>query len=248
VALVAVSHVTNVLGVVNPVEEVARMAAEVGALVLIDASQSAAHRQIDVHSLGCDFLVLSGHKMLAPSGIGVLYARSDHLERMRPYQLGGGTVKAVDREGYAPNDLPWLFEAGTPNIEGAIALGAAIDYLEGIGFDWIVEHESRLVAHTLKVLGGIRGVDILGPPAAEGGRSGAVAFTIQGMESQVVARVLSERQNIMVRSGYHCANPLHADLGLGPTVRASFSVYNTEEEIDLLGEAIRSLCQFAPLR
>jgi cysteine desulfurase/selenocysteine lyase len=244
VAVVTVSQVTNVLGVVNPVAEVAKMAAAHGSLVLVDASQAAAHRPLDVQALGCDFLVLSGHKMLAPSGIGVLYARSVLLEGMRPYQVGGGTVKAVDRESSAPNDLPWLFEAGTPNIEGAVALGAAIDYIEGIGFDWVIEHERRLLARTIEGLGGVQGVEVHGPPACDGGRSGAVAFSLRGVESQVVARILSERQNVMVRSGFHCANPLHAELRLGPTVRASFSVYNTEEEVDLMIETLRSLRQF----
>ncbi len=244
VALVAVSHVTNVLGVINPIKQIAEMVSANGSLLLVDASQSAAHGPLDVQGLGCDFLVLSGHKMLAPSGIGVLYARSDLLEQMRPYQMGGGTVKAVDRQSYVPNDLPWLFEAGTPNIEGAIALGAAIDYLEKIGFDWIIEHERRLLDSTLEGLRSVQCVKIHGPTGCRGERCSAVSFSLPGIESQAVARVLSESQNVMVRSGFHCANPLHVELGLAPTVRASFCVYNTESEVDLMVETLRSLRRF----
>jgi cysteine desulfurase/selenocysteine lyase len=243
-AVVALSHVTNVLGVVNPVAEVARMAADRGAAVLVDASQSAAHLPLDVRALGCDFLVLSGHKLLAPSGIGVLYARSERLETMRPLLTGGGTVKAVDHEGDVPNDLPWRFEAGTPNIEGAIALGAAIEYIEGVGFGWVTEHDRRLVGRAAEGLAGLAGVRVFGPPAWDPARCAAVAFDVEGIESQVVARILSERQNVMVRSGLHCANPLHTALGLGPTVRASFALYNTDNEVDLLVETVAALRRF----
>ena len=243
VALVAVAHVTNVLGVVNPIADIARIVADRGALLLVDASQSAAHLPLDVESLGCDFLVFSGHKMLAPAGIGVLYARGEHLQQMAMYQLGGGTVKKVDSQGYVPNDIPWRFEAGTPNVEGAIALGAAIDYLEDIGFDWIASHDRALMTHALRGLRGVPGVRVHGPED-EGLRCGVIAFNVDGMESQVVARILSERHNIMIRSGFHCANPLHASLQLEPTARVSFCVYNTEDEIDVLVETLQSITRF----
>ncbi len=238
VALVAVSSVTNTLGVINPVKEVIGLAREVGALTLIDASQAVAHLPLDVGELGCDFLVFSGHKALAPTGIGVLYVRSERLEEMRPAALGGGTVKAVGREGHVLHDLPWRFEAGTPNVEGAVGLGVALDYLENLGFDWIVEHEGRLLAHVLRGLGRVG--EVHGPPTAEG-RCSAMAFSVPGVESQVVARILSDRQNVMVRAGLHCAHPLHEHLSLGPTVRCSFGVYNTEQELDLMTDTLATL-------
>jgi cysteine desulfurase/selenocysteine lyase len=239
VALVAVSAVSNALGTVNPVKEVAELAAAVGVLTLVDASQAVAHVPTDVHALGCDFLVFSGHKMLGPTGIGVLYARSEVLESLRPPALGGGTVKEVRRTSHILHDLPWRFEAGTPNIEGAVGLGAAIDYLEELGFDWIADHDGRLLARAVEGLG--RVAKVHGPVSTGDRRRGVVAFTVPGVESQAVARILSDRQNIMVRAGLHCAHPLHEQLGLGPTVRCSFGVYNTEAEVDILVQTLDTM-------
>jgi cysteine desulfurase/selenocysteine lyase len=245
VALVAVAHVTNVLGTVNPVKEIVELASANGSLTLIDASQSVAHLPVDVRALGCDFLVFSGHKMFAPSGIGVLFARGEALEELSPYQVGGGTVKSIDRDTHLFKEIPWCFEAGTPNIEGTIALGAAIDYIEGLGFPGIIEHERRLLAHTLEGLHNIGGVSIHSPARLEDGLCSAIAFSLPRIDSQVVARILSDRLNVMVRSGFHCANPLHAELRLAPTVRASYSVYNTVAEIDLMLDCLGSLRQIA---
>ncbi|HYT90970.1 MAG TPA: cysteine desulfurase, partial [Gemmataceae bacterium] len=238
VALVAVSYVSNALGVVNPLKEVLGLAAEAGALTLVDASQAVAHLPIDVHDLGCDFLVFSGHKMFGPTGIGVLYGRGECLEELAPLALGGGTVKDVRHDGHVLHDLPWRFEAGTPNVEGAIGLGVAIDYLEGLGFDWIAAHDRRLLGYALEGLGRVGTVH--GPSAGDR-RCSVVAFSMPGMESQAVGRILSDRQNIMVRAGLHCAHPLHAALQLGPTVRCSVSVYNTQEEVGLLVETLGTL-------
>jgi cysteine desulfurase/selenocysteine lyase len=238
VALVAVSYVTNVLGVVNPVREVAELAAKVGALTLVDASQAVAHLPIDVQELGCDFLTFSGHKMLGPTGIGVLFARTELLEEMRPAFLGGGTVKDVTQDGHVLHDLPWRFEAGTPNVEGAVGLGTAVDYLEELGFDWIAAHEDRLLARALEELARVG--KVYGPAGVDRRRA-AVAFSVPGVESQAVARILSERQNVMVRAGLHCAHPLHEHLGLGPTVRCSFCAYNTGDELDAMVHTLAAL-------
>ncbi len=245
VALVAVAHVTNVLGIVNPLKEIVELASANGSLTLIDASQSVAHLPVDVRALGCDFLVFSGHKMFAPSGIGVLFARAEALEELSPYQVGGGTVKSVDRDTHLFKEIPWCFEAGTPNIEGTIALGAAIDYIEELGFPGIIEHERRLLAHTLEGLRDVGGVSIHSPARPDGGLCSAIAFSLPRIDSQVVARILSDRLNVMVRSGFHCANPLHAELRLAPTIRASYSVFNTEAEIDLMLDGLGSLRRIA---
>ena len=167
---------------INPVAEVTQLAKANGSLVLVDASQSVGHLAIDVRALGCDFLVFSGHKMLAPSGIGVLYVRSDLLEQMRPVLMGGGSVKRVNRDGEVLNDLPWAFEAGTPNIEGAIALAAAIDYLDDLGFDWIADHDRHLVVRALERLSVLRDLELFGPDTSEGGRLATVSFGFRGIE------------------------------------------------------------------
>jgi cysteine desulfurase/selenocysteine lyase len=196
---------------------------------------------LDVRQLGCDFLVFSGHKMYAPSGIGVLYGRLDRLSELPSCMLGGGTVKEVDRERQTPQDLPWRFEAGTPNIEGAIALGAAVDYLEEIGFDQIGRHERQLLGHALAGLKSTAGVAVQGPHDALEQRCCSIAFQLDGIDSQVVARILSDRENVMVRAGFHCAHPLHTELGLGTTVRASFGIYNTLEETDAMLAVLKVL-------
>jgi cysteine desulfurase/selenocysteine lyase len=244
-ALVALAHVGNVLGAANPVREVVDLASAHGALTLVDASQSAGHVPLDVRALGCDFLVFSGHKMFAPSGIGVLYARIDLLEEMIPRALGGGTVKEVTLDGHTPQDIPWRFEPGTPNVEGAIALAAAIDYIEDLGFDWITTHERGLLAHVLEAFRRVPGAVVHGPQMVEDKLCGPVAFSLKRLEAQMVARVLNDRQNVMVRAGYHCAHPLHTALGLEPTVRVSFSVYNTEQEVDAMNEVLRGLQRYA---
>jgi cysteine desulfurase/selenocysteine lyase len=243
-ALVAFSHVGNVLGAVNPVRDVVQLANVCGALTLLDASQSVAHLPLDVKALGCDFLVFSGHKMFAPTGIGVLYGRWDCLDDLRPYLVGGGAVKEVSLDGYLARDLPARFEAGTPNIEGAIALGAAIDYVEELGLDWIAAHEQRLLQHVLAELRVIPGFAVYGPDSIEGRPCGPIAFGMRKLDSHALARILGDRENVMVRSGHHCAQPLHQALSLPPMLRASFSVYNTIAELDVMVDLLSTLARY----
>ncbi|MFC1824351.1 aminotransferase class V-fold PLP-dependent enzyme [Thermodesulfobacteriota bacterium] len=239
-ALACVPHVSNALGVINPVEEVIDLAHKAGALVLLDGSQSVPHMLTDVRSLGCDFLVFSGHKMLGPSGIGVLFGKLELLEQMQPFLRGGDMNKEVHKEWYVPEDLPGKFEAGTPNIEGAIGLGAAVDYLETIGMENIEAYSQELTAAALQSVSNIDKIRIHGPVNPEH-RSASVAFELPGLEAHGLAKILSQRYNIMVRSGYHCAQPLHEELGIPQTVRASLYLYNTLEEIGLLGEALKEI-------
>ena len=239
-ALVCIPHVSNALGVINPVEEVIDLAHKSGALVLLDGSQSVPHMLTDVRSIGCDLLVFSGHKMLGPSGIGVLFGKLELLEQMRPFLRGGDMNKEVHKGWYVPEDLPGKFEAGTPNIEGAIGLGAAVDYLEDIGMDNIETYIHELTANALREVSNIERIRIHGPMNEEY-RSASVAFELPGLEAHGLAKILSQRYSIMVRSGYHCAQPLHEELGIPQTVRASFYLYNTLEEIALLGEALAEI-------
>lgn len=245
VGVVALSHVGNALGVVNPIEEVSSLAAANGSLLMVDASQSAGHLPIDVRAMRCDLLAFSGHKVMGPSGIGVLFAKAHVLERMRSYHAGGGTVKEVDRVGVIPQELPWRLEAGTPNVEGAIGLAFALRYIEALGYEWIAEHDRQLIRHTLECLREVPGCRIIGPAEVGAARCSSIAFVLKGLESQMVARVLSERANVMTRAGLHCAHPLHAALGIGPTVRASFGVYNTEVEVDQMVSALREIARLA---
>ncbi len=241
--LVAVSHVSNALGVINPVEAVIHQAHEAGALVLLDAAQSAGHMPIDVKQLGVDFLACSAHKMLGPGGVGALYAKRDLLGRMKPWHLGGHIIDQVHIDSYTLQEPPHRFEAGTPTIEAVIGWGAAVEYLADLGMPAVQAHDQQLVAYALQRLGRIPSVQIVGPtdPAK---RRGSVSFNVQGLEAHGVARMLSNRANIMVRSGFQCAQPLHESMGMLPTVRASFYVYNQKQEIDALAEALESIVSF----
>jgi len=241
--LVALTHVSNVLGLVNPVGEVIEEAKRHGALTLIDGAQSVPHMAIDVKELGCDFLVFSGHKMLAPSGIGVLYVKEDLYERMEPYLMGGSTIKEVHLHGHVPEDPPMCYEAGTPNIEGAIALGHAVDYLEDIGMGNINSHDKLLVMRALERMSEIKNIEIYGS-ADERVRMSVVTFNVKGVGCHAVAKLLSLRENIMIRSGFHCAQPLHDRLGIGPSARASFYLYNSTEEVDLMTDLLGKVAQF----
>ncbi len=241
--LVAVSHISNVMGLVNPIRPVIEAARKKGALCLIDGAQSVPHMKIDVKELGCDFLVFSGHKMLGPTGIGVLYVREDLYERMEPHFMGGSSIKEVHLDEYIPEDPPLCYEAGTPNIEGAIALGAAIDYLESIQMENIYEHDKVLVETALEKMKGINNLEIYGSLDCDD-RASVIAFNVKGMGCHGVAKVLNLRENIMIRSGFHCAQPLHDRLGIGPSARISFYLYNTREEIDVLTDLLAKLAQF----
>jgi cysteine desulfurase/selenocysteine lyase len=236
VKMVSVAHVSNVLGTINPVQEIARRAHAVGAVLMVDGAQSAPHMPVDVRALDCDFLALSGHKMLAPTGIGVLYGKRAILDSMPPFLGGGEMIREVRLEGSTWNDLPFKFEAGTMNIADTIAFGTAIDYLSAIGMEAVHAHGQELVQETMSVLGSIPGVRIYGPPAAE--RGAIVSFTVDDIHPHDVAAVL-DGEGIAVRAGHHCAMPLHTRLGLTATTRASFHVYNIQSDVERLGEGVR---------
>ena len=241
VKLVALTQVSNLLGVINPVERVVRLVRKKvpKAKILLDGSQSVPHTKVEVNKMGVDFFVFSGHKMLGPTGIGVLWGRKEVLEGMDPFLFGGDMISEVKLSGSRWNKLPYKFEAGTPNIAGAIGLGAAVDYLENIGMDKVREHEKKLVEYGLGKLKGWedKGVlEIYGPKSGEV-LGGVLTFNIKGVHAHDVAQVL-DSFGIAVRSGFHCAQPLAEELDMGAAVRASFYIYNTKEEIDFLVEKI----------
>jgi cysteine desulfurase / selenocysteine lyase len=236
--LVAVAAVSNVLGTINPVAEIARQAHAAGAVVLVDAAQSAPHLPLDVQAWGADFVAFSGHKMLGPTGVGVLWGRRELLDAMPPFLGGGSMIRRVRQTGFEPAELPAKFEAGTPPIVPAIGLGAAIDYLQRIGLEAISQHEHALLHHAHKVLSQIGGVKLLGPAPEPNQKSGIVSFVVDGIHAHDVAQLL-DRHGVAIRAGHHCAMPLHQRLGLTATSRASFYFYNTPAEVDALGEALR---------
>jgi cysteine desulfurase / selenocysteine lyase len=240
VKILAVAHMANAIGTINPVEELIRRAHAVGALVLVDGAQSVPHLGCDVRALDCDFLAFSGHKMLAPTGIGALYAKREILEAMPPLFGGGEMIREVTLQGSTWNEVPFKFEAGTMNIGGAIAMAAAINYLDALGMDAIRRHDAELTAQTMEGLAAIPGLVIYGPPASE--RGGIVSFTLDGIHAHDVAAVL-DREGIAVRAGHHCTMPLHAKFGVAATTRASFYVYNVPEEVERLVAGVRKAKQ-----
>ncbi|MEV7968033.1 cysteine desulfurase [Sphaerisporangium sp. NPDC088356] len=231
--IVSIVHQSNVLGTVNPVADVLARAREVGALMMLDASQSVPHRAVDVAALGVDFVAFTGHKMAGPSGIGVLWGRHELLDAMPPFLGGGEMIEAVwmDHSTFAP--VPHKFEAGTPPIVEAIGLGAAVDYLTGIGMDEIQRHEHELTEYGLEALGGFPGLRVIGPTTSEE-RGGTLSFTIPGIHPHDVGQILDDQFGVAVRVGHHCARPLHLRFGIPATTRASFYLYNTTDEIDAL--------------
>jgi cysteine desulfurase / selenocysteine lyase len=233
--LVGVVHASNVLGTINPVKEITQIAKSRGCYVLIDGAQSTPHIKVDVQDIGCDFFVASGHKMLGPTGIGFLYARREILEEMNPFLYGGDMISTVTTEGATWNELPWKFEAGTPNVAGGIGLGAAVDYLQNIGMDKVFEHEKELLNYAFEKMREIPDIEIYGPRKD---RLGVISFNIKGIHPHDVAGVL-DQNGIAVRSGNHCTQPLLARLGVENTVRASFYIYNTFDEIDKFVEALK---------
>ena len=239
-ALVCLPYISNALGALTPIQEAIDLAHKAGTLVLVDGSQSVPHIPTDVHSLNCDFLAFSGHKMLGPSGIGVLFGRRNLLEEMQPFLRGGAMNKQVHKGSYVPEDLPGKFEAGTPNIEGAIGLGAAVDYLETVGMGMVEAHTRELTKEALHELANVDKIRIHGPLDPKD-RIASVAFDLPGLEAHGLAKILSNRYAIMVRSGYHCAQPLHEELGINQTVRASFYIYNTVDEIRSLTNALTEI-------
>ena len=235
--LVGVTAISNVLGTVNPLEPIIQTAHDAGALVLVDAAQSVPHEATDVTALGADFIAFSGHKMLGPSGIGVLYGREQILDKLPPFLGGGSMIRRVKLEGFEPGDLPAKLEAGTPPIVPAIGLGAAIDYLVSIGLDKIAQHERQLTMRAHEVLESAGGIRILGPDPRQKG--GTVSFVVEGIHAHDVAQIC-DSQGVAVRAGHHCAMPLHKRLGITASTRASFYLYNTSGEIDRLGEALEA--------
>lgn len=231
--IVSVMMVSNVLGAINPIKEITEIAHRNGAVMVVDGAQAAPHLKIDVKDLDCDFLAFSGHKMCGPTGIGVLYGKKALLEKMEPVETGGEMIDFVDLYESTWKELPWKLEAGTPIIAGAIGLGAAIDFLEDIGLDNILAHEHKLAAHAIERMSQVEGLTIYGPEH----RAGVVTFNIEDVHPHDVATVL-DAEGIAVRAGHHCAQPLMKWLKVSATARASFYLYNTEEEIDKLVEGL----------
>ena len=240
--VVAVTHQSNVTGAVPPVAEIAALAHAHGAIVVADGAQSVPHRPVDVTTLGADFLAFSSHKMLGPSGIGVLWGRRELLEAMPPFISGGSMIEVVRMEGSTFLPPPQRFEAGVPAAAQAAGLAAACDYLDALGMENVAAHEEELTAHALKSLGAIEGVRILGPLTTED-RGGAVSFTIEGVHPHDVGQLLDEL-GIAVRADHHCAWPLHRALGEQATARATFYVYNTHDEVEALAEGVRQTQKF----
>jgi cysteine desulfurase/selenocysteine lyase len=238
--LVCVAQVSNVLGTVNDVRALARLAHERGALILVDGAQSAPHMAVDVLELGCDFFAFSGHKAYGPMGVGVLYARRALLEAMPPWMGGGDMILSVSEESSTWNEIPWKFEAGTPNVEGAVGLAAAIDYVRALGFDWIEAREAQLVDAALERLAAVPGLELQGRAPR---RAAVYSFTLGRAHPHDLAQYL-DREGIAVRAGHHCAQPLLRSLGLGATTRASLAFYNTVEELDRLAAALVQAARF----
>ncbi|WP_137663440.1 cysteine desulfurase [Enterococcus hulanensis] len=241
-AIVSLAYVSNVLGVINPIKELAEMAHAYDAVMIVDGAQAAPHMTVDVQALDADFFAFSGHKMCGPTGIGVLYGKRNWLEQMEPVEFGGEMIDFVNLYDSTWKELPWKFEAGTPNIAGAIALGGAIDYLNEIGMENIHHYEQELVAYVLPKLQEIGGVTIYGPQDPEQ-HTGVIAFNLDGIHPHDVATAL-DMEGVAVRAGHHCAQPLMNYLNLPATARASFYFYNTKEDADRLIEAIQATKEF----
>ena len=239
---VSLAQVSNVLGCINPVKEIAKLAHQVGAYMVVDGAQSAPHMAIDVQDLDCDFFTLSGHKMLGPTGIGVLYGKEEILNQMNPIEFGGEMIDFVYEQEATWKELPWKFEAGTPNIAGAIALGAAVDYLSALGMENIHAYEQELVDYVLPKLQAIDGLTVYGPEDPTQ-HAGVIAFNIDGLHPHDVATAL-DYEGVAVRAGHHCAQPLINHLGISSAARASFYIYNTKEDCDKLVKAILATKEF----
>jgi len=233
--LVAFAHMSNVLGTINPAREMIRLAHDIGAITLVDGAQSVPHFSVDVQDLDVDFLAFSGHKMCGPTGIGILYGKRELLDAMPPFIGGGDMIKRVYLRSFVPNEIPYKFEAGTPAIAEVIGLGAAIDYLSQVGMDQIAEHEHQIIDYALERLEEIPGVEVFGPPSIHKG--GVASFTLKGVHPHDVSQIL-DKDGVAIRAGHHCAMPLHEKFNLPATARASFYLYSTFTEVDLLVNAI----------
>lgn len=234
---ISVVHVSNALGTVNPVEEIIKAAKALGIPVLLDGAQSVQHQPVDVRALGCDFFVFSAHKLYGPTGVGVLYGRKELLEAMPPYQGGGDMIASVSFEKTTYNELPYKFEAGTPNIEGVIGLGPALDYIQKVGFDAIQQYENELLVYTGTVLKHISGVKLIGEPKV---RSSVYSFQLNGIHPHDTGTIL-DLEGVAIRTGHHCAQPVMKRLGVPATARVSISFYNTKEEIDYFALSLQKV-------
>ncbi len=238
--LVAFTQMSNVLGTINPAVEIVNLAKDAGALTVIDAAQSVPHLPVDVSRLGADFVAFSAHKMLGPTGIGALWGRESLLEELPPFLGGGDMIKKVYLRTFTPNDLPHKFEAGTPAIAEAMGFGAAVDYLHTVGMERIAAHEREITRYAMERLGKIDGLKILGPDALQ--RGGVVSFTLEGIHPHDIAQLM-DRDGIAVRAGHHCAMPLHERFGIPASTRASFYLYNSKEDVDVLENSIKKVIQ-----
>jgi len=243
--LVAFTHMSNVLGTINPAQQMIAQAHAAGATVLLDAAQSVPHLPVDVQSLDVDFLCFSGHKMLGPTGIGILYGKRELLEAMPPFMGGGEMIRKVGLRESTWNDLPWKFEAGTPAIAEAIGLGVAVDYLTELGMENVQRHEQEITAHAMEQLQAVPELTIYGPEAAR--RGGVVSFTLADIHAHDLASILDQEVGVAIRAGHHCAQPLLDRLGLAATARASFYVYTIPEDIDVLVQGLHKARQIFSL-
>lgn len=236
--LISVTHMSNVLGTINPVKKICQLAHDAGARVMIDGAQSAPHFHVDVTDIQADFYAFSAHKMCGPTGIGILFGRLDLLDKMPPFLGGGDMIKKVTLDGFKVNELPYKFEAGTPAIAEVIGFGAAANYLTGIGMDRISSHEQTIIAYAHDVLGSIKGIKIIGPEP--GKKGGVISFTVDGVHPHDVAQIL-DSEGIAVRAGHHCAMPLHTVLNITASTRASFYLYNSITDVDALAAGLRKV-------
>ena len=234
--LVAFNLVSNAMGTINPAREMVAAAKKAGATVLVDGAQSTPHQPVDVRALGCDFYAFSGHKMLGPTGAGILYGRRELLEAMDPFMAGGDMIRTVRIEGTTYHDLPWKFEAGTQAIAEVIGLGAAVDYLSGLGMDAVRAHELEITEYAYEALSDVEGLTVYGPPPSR--RAGVISFSLDGIHPHDLATI-ADRDQVCLRAGHHCAMPLMTRLGIPATARASFYVYTLKEEVERLVSSIR---------
>ena len=245
--ILSLTHVSNVLGTINPIKKIIKLARKKGVPVLIDGAQAVAHLKVDVQDLDCDFYAFSGHKMYGPTGIGVLYGKRELLEKLPPYQGGGEMIKRVSFEKTTYNDLPWKFEAGTPDIAGVVGLGAAVDYLKDVGLEKIQRHEKELLEYGQKVIDSIAGVRVIGQAKD---KTGVISFVFNPSTSSGQAihphdiGTFLDREGIAIRTGHHCCQPLMERLGLAATCRVSFGIYNEKQEIDKLKIALQKAKKF----
>tara|TARA_B100000959_G_scaffold86502_1_gene91870 strand:- start:2349 stop:3551 length:1203 start_codon:yes stop_codon:yes gene_type:complete len=238
--IVSITHISNVLGTINPVKKLAEMAHEMSALLIVDGAQGVPHLQLNVQDLGCDFYAFSGHKMLGPTGIGILWGKTELLDKMDPFMGGGEMIETVSMESSTWNEIPYKFEAGTPNFAQAVGLGAAVDYLKTIGMSTIAEHENTLTAYALNKINQIEGIRIHGS-ADE--RAGVISFNVDGIHPHDLAQFLNE-DNIAIRVGHHCAQPLLSTLGETATARLSFYIYNDESDVDKFYNSLTNIRKY----